>query len=98
MYLPYQGLYLVFIHILSSSEFTIGSGCSLMTVGSLVLFLPGSPQGSEVHIWRDGIADDCDILVCQFGKKVLHFSLVWKTHAGDQAQGRWEAQTYPSHS
>ena len=35
---PIGGQYLVFIHILSSSEFTIGSGCSLMAVGSLVLF------------------------------------------------------------
>ena len=31
----------MFIHILSSSEFTIGSGCSLMAVGSLVLFFLG---------------------------------------------------------
>ena len=53
-----------------------------------IVLLPGSPQGSEVHIWRAAIADDCDILVCQFGKKVLHFSLVWKTHTGDQAQAR----------
>ena len=58
------------------------NGCGIAGI-----VLPGSPQGSEVHIWRAGIAD-CDILVCQFGKKVLHFSLVWKTHAGDQAQVR----------
>ena len=71
-----------------SPEFTIGSGCSLMALGSLVLFSFLGLLRAQKFTWRAGIADDCDILVCQFDKKVLHFSLVWKTHAGDQAQAR----------
>ena len=78
----------MFIHILSFPEFTIGSGCSLMAVGSLILFSFLGLLRAQKFTWRAGIADDYDILVCQFDKKVLHFSLVWKTHAGDQAQAR----------
>ena len=85
---PIGSQYLVFIHILSFSEFTIGSGCSLMAVGSLVLFSFLGLLRAQNFTWKAAIADHCDILVCQFGKKVLHFSLVWKTHARDQSQAR----------
>ena len=40
-------------HILSSS----------LMVGSGGIVLPGCPPGSEIHIWRAGIADDHAILV-----------------------------------
>lgn len=39
---------------LSSSELVYGS----------FILLPGRPPGSDIHIWRAGIAAGCDIFVC----------------------------------
>ena len=38
---------------------TVGIDGSLMAAG----WLPGCSQGSEIHVWRAGICDGCDILV-----------------------------------
>ena len=27
------------------------------------------PPGSEIHIWRAGISDGCDILVCRYSRR-----------------------------
>ena len=52
-------------HILSflradGGEWLQPRGC--WTAG--IVQVPGRPQGSETHLWRPGISDDCAILVC----------------------------------
>ena len=37
---------------------------SLELVYESFVLLPGRPRGSDIHIWRAGIADGCDIFVC----------------------------------
>ena len=39
------------------------------------LQIPGCPQGSEIHIWRDEITDDPDILFYWYGRKYSIFSI-----------------------
>ena len=38
------------------------------------------PRGSEINIWRACIADDCDILVYWYGRKLFHFSIHCNNH------------------
>ena len=40
-------------------------GCQITGIG----LLPLCPQGSEIHIWRAWVTDDCDILAYWYGRK-----------------------------
>ena len=66
LHLSYPGPVSCF-HILSSSEITVGNGCSL-----ILLDRRYSPSWVPLRFtwwyWRAAIADDCDILVYWYGR------------------------------